>query len=317
MDQHKTVHIIIVNYLTWQHTTECLKSIICSSYQNFKIRIVSMADCDGSDKKILNFLDQHRQLNAEFISIPENKGFAGANNLVLNKIINDNLHGYVWLLNNDITLTEDTLRTLVDAYEKLEQDNKSPGILGPKILEADVSNTIQAVGGAFNPRQGHIKFIGKGEKDLGQYDGKAHKVDYLLGAAMFLSTDVLHKIGLMDERYFLYCEDIDWCITAQNFGFNNYVCPSSVVVHEQGASTGVKYSKHKQQLNTLKFLHSSYLKLYRKHYANQIYIARFLLFKLLSGKILDRNMREALLIIKVLFRDFRANLNRKHKIPTG
>jgi hypothetical protein len=156
------------------------------------------------------------------------------------------------------------------------------------------------VGGTFNPSKGLIQFNGQGQADTGQFDQINYEVDFLMGASMFLSLETLHKIGLMDEQYFLYCEDIDWCITARNKGYQIYFVPSSKIFHYQGASTGTKYQHQRKSSNTLKYLHSSYLKLYKKFYPERIRVAYFQLSKLMLSKITKGNFVETKLIFGVL-----------------
>ena len=300
MTAGKTIHIILINYKTWQHTIDCLKSIANDGYENKKVWIVVMEDEGSEEEKIKDHLQESSLAEVKIICIPKNLGFAGGNNYVLKKILDNNECGYTLLLNNDVTLKENTLSTFVTAWEKLSEADKHPGIIGPKLLETDGNNTIQSVGGIFDPAKGLIKLLGQGEPDRGQYDGPPVETDFVIGAAMFFSTDVLKQIGLMDERYFLYCEDLDWCISARNEGYQIYVCPSIVLNHEQGVSTGVKYTNRRQKSATLKYLHGSYLKFYRKNFPDKIIIARLQLSRLLLSKLLRGNIYEAILIQKLL-----------------
>lgn len=294
------VHIIIVNFRTWQHTIKCLKSIKSGDYPDYKISVVDIAGLDNSYQNISWFLNANKQLNAELISLSVNKGFANANNAILKKIINGDEDSFVWLLNNDTEIKTNTLSELVKSYVKLQQDNEHPGIIGSKIMDAHFPEIIQIAGGIFDPKNGLIKFIDKGKNDNDPIDALPRKVDFVIGASMFLSTEVLRKIGLMDERYFLYCEDIDWCTTAQIAGFTNFVCPSSIVFHEQGASTGTKYEPRNNMHGTLKYLHTSYLLFYKKFYPKHLAVAGFQLTKKMISQLLRGRFAESKMIFEVL-----------------
>jgi len=143
-------------------------------------------------------------------------------------------------------------------------------------------------------------FFGMGEKDAGQFNNKETKVDYVIGASMFCHSSLVHKIGLMPEDYFLYYEDIDWCLTAQKAGYKNLTCTKSHVYHKQGISTGAKLLTNDNHLKNKKQLYLSYLKLYRRHYKRFLPVAYFILFKQMAGKLFHGNLPEAKLIFHVI-----------------
>jgi len=298
MSTESFTHIIIINYRTWQLTVSCLRSLLRSNYKNFKVWLAEVENHEDSLRNIGEFLELHREINFEIIALNKNNGFAAANNAVLKILLDGNENEFVWLLNNDTTVLPDSLSELVSGYQKLRLEQKRPGIIGPKIIY--VNNTIQFAGGIFNPKKGPIKFIGFDQQDKGQFDNQIREVDYVMGASMFLSIAVLKKIGLMDERYFLYCEDIDWCITASRQGYRNYFYPSSTVIHYQGGSTGIKYSHRKKPPETLQYLHSSYLQLYRKFYKAYLPVAYFQLLRSAIRNLTKGNFTETRAICRAI-----------------
>ncbi len=158
---------------------------------------------------------------------------------------------------------------------------------------------IQNVGGTFNKWTGYSVLIGMGEKDTGQFDDKENEVDYVIGASMFCHSSLIKKIGLMPEDYFLYYEDIDWCITAQKAGFRNYTCTKSIIYHKQGLSTGAKLLTKDSHLKNKKHLYLSYLKFYKRHYKSLLLVAYLILIKQLLGMIYHQKFNEAKAIFKV------------------
>ncbi len=292
-------HIILINYSNWQDTIECLESFKQINNCNFEIILVEVCDLNNSVESLRKYLINYK-IKVEFIKLDINNGFAYANNQAIKFIKTQNNAEYIWILNNDTVIKENTLSSLLDFY-KQKSEYANVGFVGSKILEYSKPDTIQTVGGTFNPKTGYSKLIGKNEKDQGQYDNVELKPDYIMGASMFFHKSLVDEIGFMPEGYFLYYEDIDWSITALKMGFVNYTCTESVVLHKQGASTANKYGENNTNLSTRKYMYSSYLKFYKKHYKNQLYIAYLILFKQFLGRVLKGQLKEAVIILRVIF----------------
>jgi len=233
-----------------------------------------------------------------FILIPEkeNKGFSYANNVGIKYALKQPDCDYLWILNNDTVIEKNCLTELIKCHKK-----KNSGFIGSKIMDYANRDIIQNVGGTFNKWTGYSVLIGMGEKDAGQYEQKAIKPDYVIGASMFLKIDLVRKIGLMPDDYFLYYEDIDWCITAQKAGFVISSCTESIVYHKQGISTGAKLLSTDEHIRSKKHLYLSYLKFYRRHFPKFLVVAYFILFKQWGGRIYHGHYKEARLIAEVIF----------------
>ena len=295
ISNYKT-YIILINYGNWQDTIECIKSINKSS-QNFKLILVDIINKNHSIEELRKNINFDKE-NIHFIMLDQNKGFAYANNIGIKYALKQDDCEYIWLLNNDTTITNSTLQQLQSFFQR----NKNTAFIGSKILDYYKRDIIQTVGGKFNHKTGYSILIGMGEKDIGQYDNFNENVDYLIGAGMFFHKNLISEIGLMPEEYFLYYEDVDWCLTAKKKGLNNYVCTDSVIYHKQGGSTGNIYFKNKTNLNTVKYFYINYIKLYKKHFPKQIYIAYLILLKQFAGKIAKGKFSEANIILKSLFK---------------
>lgn len=297
--QDVTVCVILVNYGNWDDTIECYESIKKNTFRNYNVITVDVANKNGSFQK-LN--DWHKNNIEQFhlLRLDENKGFAYANNFAVNYADGNLQAEFIWILNNDTIIDAEALEALIEYYEKHSQTDKI-GFIGSKIMEYESPEIIQTVGGSFNKKTGYSVLIGKGETDKEQYDNITLKPDYVIGASMFFHIDLLKEIGFMPEDYFLYYEDIDWCLTAKFKCFTNYTCTKSLIFHKQGKSTGNKYTKKTSNLTTRKYLYSSYLKLYRKHFKNYLYIAYLILIKQLAGRLFHLQFKEAYIIIKTIF----------------
>lgn len=168
-------------------------------------------------EECLNSLKNLDYDNFEIIVIDndkDNRGFAGGNNIGIKKAMEKGAD-YILLLNNDTIVDQpDFLKKLVDAGEK----NEKVGILGPIIYEHG-SNKIHFAGGKIN------RLYTKGIHAPGA-------IDYITGACLLIKRKVVEKIGLIAEEYFLYCEDVDWCLKARKAGFLCLVMPDSRISHK-------------------------------------------------------------------------------------
>ncbi len=145
----------------------------------------------------------------------DNPGFAGGMNIGIKKALKQKAD-YVLLLNNDVIVSPNFLKELVKAGEK----DKKIGILGP-------------IGGKINwlyTKGIHIQ----SPKSKVQ---SPKLVDYITGACMLVKREVVEKIGLMHEKYFLYYEDVEWCLRARKIGFKCVMVPESKIYHKVSQST--------------------------------------------------------------------------------
>ncbi|OQX75685.1 MAG: hypothetical protein B6D64_11275 [Bacteroidetes bacterium 4484_276] len=105
----------------------------------------------------------------------------------------------------------------------------------------------------------------------------------------------------MPEDYFLYYEDIDWCITVQKAGYKNSTCTNSLIYHKQGISTGAKLLANDDHLKNKKHLYLSYLIFYKRHYKLLLPVAYFILLKQMAGRVFHRQYKEAGIIFRAMF----------------
>jgi GT2 family glycosyltransferase len=228
------VCIVLVNWNGWRDTVECVRSCAALDYRPFRVIVVDNGSTDDSVDR----------LQAEFgaregVSIIEtgaNLGFAGGNNVGIRHAMEGGAE-YVWLLNNDTVVEPCTLSALTAVFA----EQPSAGIAGSKIYYFDRPEVISSAGGRISPRLGLTTHIGDGEADAGQYD-TVRDVDYVTGASLLVRTSVVEAIGPMDESYFLYWEETDWCERAHTAGWRVLYAPASRVWHKVGASTATDKS---------------------------------------------------------------------------
>ena len=269
---HPSICIILVNYNGYLDTIECLESIFSQNYPNVRVIVVDNNSPNGS----LSFINEWAykystkinkdsqfhyscsKAEIEALNIPTlqyklitvqagaNLGFAGANNIGMRYGLACNCD-YFWLLNNDTIINSDTLPKLVQ-YIKT---NKI-GILGSKLCYYDHPDTIQALGGKYNKFLALSKHIGEGVKDTGVYSSGVYtNIDYPVGASMFVSKSFIKEVGLLDEDYFLYFEELDWTHRARQKGWSIGTALESTVLHKEGASAGSGQWRTRSMLSDL------------------------------------------------------------------
>jgi hypothetical protein len=300
LNNRQKVYIVIINFGTPGHTIECLQSICENDHELFQVLVVDVSNINKSVEKINKWIEEKNGGRFILIEEKENKGFAFANNIGIKYSLRQGDCDFLWILNNDTVIAKNSLEELIKCYRQ-NKDKKITGFIGSKILDYKDNELIQNVGGTFNKWTGYSVLVGMGEKDTGQFDSQDIKVDYVIGASMFCHSSLVYKIGLMPEDYFLYYEDIDWCITAQKAGFKNLTCTKSLVYHKQGISTGAKLLTNDNHLKNKKHLYLSYLKFYKKHYKRLLPLSYIILLKQIAGRIFHLEYKEAGIIFRTIF----------------
>lgn len=254
------VYIIILNWCGALDTLSCLKSLSSLRGVNYKIIICDNGSADGSYQDILDGLKQDDvykrkniieltrkdaeayrasdQVNHDslfLIQTGSNLGFAGGNNVGIRFALNQADMQYVWLLNNDTEVTPDALWHMV----KRCQSEPSIGICGSRLVYFHDRAHLQGVGGIYNPWCCTTRHLGGNQSSDKIFDDSevSTNIDYIIGASMLVSKNLLLEIGLLEESYFLYYEELDLCFRAKG-KFAISVALDSVVYHKEGASTG-------------------------------------------------------------------------------
>lgn len=215
--------IITVNYNGLKDTCALIDSITFN--EDMEVIVVD----NGSKENEASIL-QDRYPNIKVIRNDKNLGFAGGNNLGIKAAKGK----YLFLINNDTVFKEFNLDVLI---KRLESSPKI-GMVCPKIRFAWANNPIQFAG--YTPLSTitiRNKAIGYGEEDKGQYN-TPHQTPYAHGAAMMLKREVLDKVGLMPECYFLYYEELDWSMMMTRAGYEIWYEPASTIYHKESQSTG-------------------------------------------------------------------------------
>ncbi len=252
------VYIVVLNWNGYSDTLVCLNSLLAILYDNYRIIVCDNNSQDKSIDKLQEwskersidliikyydrepqplFLEQQGKANSILlIQTGANLGFAGGNNIGIKYALADHQCEYIWILNNDTIVDVNALSALV---EKCQRDRKI-GICGSKLLFFSDPSLVQAWGGGtYNKWTGVAKELGRGVSIDRVVDEVLvdKTIDYVVGASMLVSVDFINDIGLMNEEYFLYHEEVDWSTRAIG-KYSMAYAEQSIVYHKDGGSTG-------------------------------------------------------------------------------
>ncbi len=226
MERIPELSIVTVNYNGLKDTCELIDSVkrtvVTLSYE---LIVVDNASASSEADLI-----KSRYPWIILVKNKENLGFAGGNNAGL--LVSRGK--YILLLNNDTLVKDDSFHFLI---ERLESDPLA-GAVSPKIKFSFSPEIIQFAG--YTRLSGitlRNRTIGFGEEDKGQYDAPSI-IPYLHGAALMVKREILEKVGCMPEIYFLYYEELDWCVKMTRSGYKLYYEPQCAVYHKESQSTG-------------------------------------------------------------------------------
>ena len=220
-----SVFIVVLNWNGFADTLECVRSLDRVAYGNKTVVVVD----NGSDN------DEAARLEAALpgavvLRSGENLGYAGGNNLGIRHAL-DKGADHVWLLNNDTVVTPSCVTELVAAAER----DRTVGLLSPVVYEYGTDDRIQFSGTVLDRAREEQETL----RSLAALEAAAGQGPVLLwGTALFLTRRTADTVGLLDERYFAYHEDVDYCLRALAAGLRTVVVPAAKVYHKAGRSLG-------------------------------------------------------------------------------
>ena len=268
---------VILNWNGWLDTIECLESLLRADYDNYQIVVCDNGSQDHSIERLTEWADGLLNVTSNgdsgalwsyrpvakpvryqlcvspsdafanagddtliFVRNGSNLGYAAGNNVGIRVAIERLGAAYVWVLNNDTIVERAALARLTDEMT-LRPD---VAVLGSRLMQYGSPGTIQALGGGtVDARFGHETQLGRGQTEHAGIDD-ACELEHVVGASMFVRASAVLDVGLIDESYFLYREETDWCIELRKRGWRLMYCPHSVVWHKEGRSVGFKSALH-------------------------------------------------------------------------
>lgn len=216
------IAIIIVNWNNRTDTLACIEQLKKSQYANQDILLVDNASTDGSADAIAAEMPQITMIRNH-----KNLGFTGGNNIGM-KVAFERGADYAFLLNNDAEIEADVLQLLVEVMET----NPEVWATAPMIYYYSQPKVIWSAGGAIDSRLGTAKMLGTDEVDQAQFGSSPYPVDYATGCALMVRRSIVEKFGLLDNRFFMYYEEVEWCGRMQSQGFKVMVIPKAKAWHK-------------------------------------------------------------------------------------
>ena len=217
------IYICVLNYNNVDDTIACLQSLMRLRQVEYHILLIDNA----SEPECVEQLADYAKGNAKITFLPQmkNRGYAGGNNVAIKYAMEQGDCDFIWILNNDTLVEPDSLYYLVQ-YMQIHRD---VGLCGSKIIYDWDRTQLQGYGGFYN------HWIGGVSNCLEVED--IQRIDYVIGASVFIRKEFIEQVGLMCEDYFLYFEELDWAERAKG-KFTLGCEPHSVVYHKEGASMG-------------------------------------------------------------------------------
>ena len=335
---------VILNWNGWLDTIECIESVLRSDYTNHQILVCDNGSQDHSIERLTEWADgmldvkhpgdskavawEYRpvakplpyalydspeqafaaisapQERVVFIRNGDNLGYAGGNNLGMRFAL-ETLHAdCVWVLNNDTVVDRLAMTCLLDALT-LRPD---AGVLGSRLMQYHSPDTIQALGGGrFNPRWALDTQIGRGQHTHAEVD-QLIELEHVIGASMFIRSEVIRDVGPIDESYFLYREETDWCLEMRKQGWRLFYCPQSIVWHKEGHSAGFKSGVHDY------YAVRNMLYLVQKHYPQHLTSAFLIsLWRAVAPKLARLQFRRLIYVLRAYY-DFLRGVRGKTEV---
>lgn len=221
------IGVVILNYNGREDTLECVKSLAAVGFPDWKLYVVDNGSEIKVRRDVLEILPAARVIENE-----ANEGFTGGNNIGARAALADGAEA-VLMLNNDTIVAPDFLNPLAAAL----QADPQLGMATPKIYFYDGDSVLWGYGATIDRTTARSPHIGTYETDRGQYDGIG-TVDRITGCAMFVRRELFEKVGFLDERFFIYEEEIDWCLRARRAGYTLRVVPQSIIWHKGHRDSG-------------------------------------------------------------------------------
>jgi GT2 family glycosyltransferase len=220
---------VTLNFGSPDDTFDCVRSLLATGYPDLRVIVVD----NGSSSEDREHLERQIPPGVVLIQSDTNLGFSGGNNLGIRRALADGAE-YVLLINNDAALAADALLVIARAVQAIPD----LGILGGKILVANgngPTSEIWSAGGRWSPLRASGYTIGMGETDRGQYERPA-PMEFLTGCMWIVPREVFGTVGLMPEEFFLYGEDLDYCLNVRRAGYRVAYEPRAVCYHKVSGS---------------------------------------------------------------------------------
>jgi len=306
---------VVVNWNGWRDTVVCLDSLFALKGTPMHVVVCDNASTDQSVPELeqylrgrlphwrpaqgaeCGFVDAEQGdgvRSVHLLCLPRNLGYAAGLNAGIEWARKRWTPCGFWLLNNDVQAQPGALDALVAAHGSVP----GAGICGSVLLEWDEPERVQAVAGIYRRWLG----VGWHAKGLPPDDRAVSlAVDYPIGASMYVATDYLDKVGLMEPSYFLYCEEMDWAERGRRQGYRPLVALRSRLRHKEGASTGSRGGVRNKSLLSERYGVINRLRITRKFWPHYLPVVWASLLLVVLDRLAHGETARAYLVFRLMF----------------
>lgn len=308
---------VVVNWNGWRDTIVCIESLLQQEDARLSVLVCDNGSSDGSAGELECWMrrrlsgwtqvqEDSRETETTFMNpdtaaavrrvrvlrLGRNLGYAGGANAGIRWAQAHWQAGDFWILNNDIRAGARALRALVDAHAQVPE----AGLCGSVLLEWD-SEEVQAVGGLYLPWLA----VGKPLRHTppGAPDAFVG-IDYPVGASLYAKREYLQRVGLMEESFFLYYEELDWVERGRRHGLHPVVALNSRLWHKEGASTGSRGTRRKSMLSE-HYGVVNRLRVTRRFWPHLLPLVWLSLGLVTADRLAHREFARALLVLRLMF----------------
>lgn len=244
-----SVYIVLLNWNGLEDTLECLSSLKNLTYPAVKTIVV-----DNASKKNEAEIIESKFPDAVILKQNENMGFCGGCNVGIKYALENNAE-YVMLLNNDTLVPPNLLERLFEGLAKLD----NAGAVSPVILEYPETDKIWFSKAHWESSIAKFRLADKNETYEDLTNKSAFISDFACGCCLFASAEIYRQQGLLDERYFAFYDEAEWCARIRRSGFESYVIPSAFIFHKVSRSTPSLVSTYLLARNRLLWMQENLL----------------------------------------------------------
>ena len=221
-----SVAILILNWNGFDFSRSCLESLRKVHFHDFKVILVDNASQNEEGKTLKQLFPE-----IELLQNSENLGFAGGNNIGITYALEQG-YSHLMLLNNDTVVEPDFLGEMLLKFRQ----NPNLGVVQALILFLNDPKIIWSAGGKWGPALGKAITLGDREP-VSDYRPKKATLDWATGCCMLITREAILKVGLLNEQYFVYFEDVEWSLRFKKAGYDISLAEKAFIYHEAGASS--------------------------------------------------------------------------------
>lgn len=320
----RRICIVVINWNGWQDTILCLRSLLVVSGKHIEIVVCDNGSSDDSFARLTDWVMSEGGIGSQsdsavgegvhvtrfggnfsdalkfihLLRLPKNLGYAGAINRCISWGQEVLTAQDFWLLNNDVRVDPQALAQLVAATRSAPDI----GICGSVLLDWDHPESVQAIGGVFRRYLAvgwHMKELPVGAD---RHQDVCFDIDYPVGASLFVTHEYLEAVGLMDDAYFLYYEEMDWVERGRRHGFRPAVALKSLVQHKEGASTGSHGGVRRKSLLSEHYGVVNRLRITRKFWPSYLPVVWMSLWLVVLDRVVHGEWARAKLVLQLMFK---------------